>query len=41
MWNEAPAANISNVWTIAATRMKARVAHRVPSRAGPWRFCAI
>lgn len=29
MWNEAPATNISNVWTIAATRMKARVAHRV------------
>jgi integrase len=30
MWNEVPAANISNVWTIPATRMKARVAHRVP-----------
>ena len=30
MWNEAPAANISNVWTIPATRMKAPIAHRVP-----------
>ena len=30
MWNEAPATNISNVWTIPATRMKARVEHRVP-----------